>query len=131
MIPIHCEGAAREAICMADLISRGFEVFHAFAGNTSFDIVAYKYGFLLRIEVKGMSKFPRTSPFAHTGNTGNHNLNCKKCDIVAGVEGSIVKYARSIFHEFNPASKELVGEETPNKRTRHDLIQRRKTMVTA
>jgi hypothetical protein len=129
MIKIHALGAAREAICMADLISRGFEVFHAFAGNTSFDIVAYKYGFLLRIEVKGMPAFPRTSPFATLSEAST--LNCKKCDIVAGVEGSTVKYARSVLHEFNPASKELVGEEVPDKNIRHDLIQRRKTMVTA
>jgi hypothetical protein len=126
MIPIHAEGAAREAICKADLLRRGFEVFVAGAGNTSFDIVAYKHGLLLRIEVKGGHHVPHTSPVAICSHS---NWNCHRFDILACVDGSNVRYLRSIFHTFNAASKELVGEEIASKMTRKDLLLRRESMV--
>ena len=66
MIAIHLEGAAREAIVKADLFRRGFEVYGTEGGNSSFDIVAYKYGILLRIEVRGIKKAPRTGPASGT-----------------------------------------------------------------
>jgi hypothetical protein len=125
MIPIHAEGAAREAIVKADLLRKGFEVFGAEAGNTSFDIVAYKYGFLLRMEVKGYSKRPHTSPVAVTSGA----WDCRKFDVLASVEGTSVHYFRSVFHNFNAASKELVGEEVIDPNTRKDLLLRRESMV--
>ena len=127
MIAIHLEGAAREAICKADLLRRGFEVFGAEAGNTSFDIVAHKHGLLLRVEVKGEPKAPRTSPIAYTSNS--NSVDCRKFDILAVVDGNSVRYLRSIYHPFNAASQELVGEEIPSSSTRHDLLRRRKSMV--
>lgn len=127
MIAIHLEGAAREAVVKADLFRRGFEVYGTEGGNSSFDIVAYKHGFLLRIEVKGSNKCPRTSPFAW--DSKSINLNCRHCDIVAGVKGNSVRYIRSVLHTFNAASKELVGEEITSSRTRHDMLQRRQSMV--
>ena len=126
MIAIHLEGAAREAICKADLFRRGFEVYGTEGGNASFDIVAYKHGILLRVEVKGEAKSPRTSPVAITSTS---TMDCHKFDILAVVEGVSVRYLRSVLHTFNAASKELVGKETGSTKTRHDLLLRRKTMV--
>jgi Holliday junction resolvase-like predicted endonuclease len=126
MIQIHAEGAAREAICKADLLRRGFEVFIAGAGNTSFDIVAYKHGILLRVEVKGgHHKIPSTSPVASICKS----LDCRKFDVLAAVEGNTVRYLRSLFHTFNAASKELVGEEVASKMTSKKNLLRRESMV--
>jgi hypothetical protein len=131
MIAIHAEGAAREAIVKADLLRRGFDVFGAEAGNTSFDIVAHKYGFLLRIEVKGDgSKVNHTSPIACTPSKRNTGTpDCRKFDVLAAVKGTSVRYLRSILHEFNAASKELVGEEVESKMTSKKVLERRKSMV--
>ena len=129
MIAIHLEGAAREAVVKADLLCKGFEVFGAEGGNSSFDLVAYKFGMLLRIEVKGTRKCPRTSPFAHTGSKEG-GVDCYKCDVVAGVSGNSVKYVRSIFHMLNSASKELVGKEIQSNRTSHSVLKRRAQLLT-
>ena len=51
----HAEGAARESVTVADLLRRGYEVFKG-EGQTSFDIVAYKFDQPLRIQVKGAKK---------------------------------------------------------------------------
>jgi PD-(D/E)XK endonuclease len=125
MIPIHLEGAAREAIVKADLLRRGFEVYGTESGNCSFDIVAYKHDHLLRIEVKGEAKAPRTSPVAILSAS---TMDCRKFDILAVVEGNSVRYLRSILYEFNAASKELVGEETLNHHITKKNLQRRKAM---
>jgi len=126
MIPIHAEGAAREAICKADLLRRGFEVFVAEAGNTSFDIVAYKHGLLLRVEVRGRKKAPHTGPVS---SMDNRTGVCTKFDVLAVVDNSEVHYLRSILHTFNEASKELVGEEVASKKTTKKNLLRRESMV--
>lgn len=127
MIAIHLEGAAREAIAKADLLRKGFEVFGAEAGNTSFDIVAHKYGFLIRVEVKGEAKSPRTSPVAFAAKS--NRLDCRKFDILAVVEGNSVRYLRSVLHPFNAASKALVGEEISSNHTTKKNLKRRESMV--
>jgi hypothetical protein len=126
MIKIHALGAAREAIVVADLLLRGFEVYTAVAGNSSFDLGACKETFLLRVEVKGENKAPRTSPVCFTARS--QKVDCHKFDILAIVEGQNVRYLRSLLHNFNAASKELVGEEVVDPNTRKDYIARRDAM---
>lgn len=112
-------------------ISQRFEVYGAEAGNSSFDLVVYKHGVLLRIEVKGEAKAPRTGPVScmktRTGVKGSEA--CLKFDVLAVVDGDSVRYLRSLFHEFNLASKELVGDETPSKKTAHKYLRLRDQLM--
>ena len=118
------EGAAREAVVKADLLRRGFEVFQTVCTNSTFDLVAYKHCFLLRVEVKGKHRAPRGNmPIAST--KGKGNADCRKFDLLAGVDGKEVRYVRSVLHKFNAVSKELVGEEIEDPNTRKDIIARR------
>ena len=126
MIAIHLEGAAREAVVKANLFRRGFEVYGTEGGNASFDIVAYKYGHLLRVDVRGTKKAPKIGPVS---STDKRTGVCTKFDILAVVEGNAVRYLRSILHPFNAASKELVGEETVNGNITKKNLLRRKSMV--
>jgi hypothetical protein len=126
VIKMHLEGAAREAIVKADLLRKGFEVYGAEGGNSSFDLVAYKYSTLLRVEVKGAQTGPRTGPVSSMDRkTGV----CLKFDVMARVAGNSVCYLRSIIHTLNEASKELVGEEIQSKNTTKKNLQRRKEML--
>src|ERR1017187_5285102 len=103
------EGAAREAVVTADLLRRGFDVFSAACGNPPFDLVAYKSGIMLRVEVKGSNtRVPRSGPVGSTSRASK--VDCRKFDVLAAVDGQSVRYIRSILHPFNAASKELVGE---------------------
>lgn len=99
------EGSARQAIVVAGLLRRGFEVFSE-EGNSSFDLVAYKYGELLRIEVKGITRtggrFPK-GPIAQR----KSDCNVDRFDVLATVDGMEVQYNRSILHQMNLASMEL------------------------
>src|ERR1039458_5324151 len=122
------EGAAREAVVTADLLRRGFDVFSAACGNPPFDLVAYKYGFMLRVEVKGEAKAPRTN--APMGSTAKRSHgDCSDFDILAVVDGSNVRCIRSVLHPFNAASKELVGEELQSNRTTFKNRERAKRML--
>ena len=127
------EGSARELVVTIDLMRRGFEVFRTVCPNSSFDIVAHKNGFLLRIEVKGDNKTrtPRgTGPVGCIGTrTKTNDTDCRKFDILAAVKGNSVRYLRSALHTFNAASKELVGEEVVNPKTTKKNLLRRESMV--
>jgi hypothetical protein len=50
----HITGSLRENLVAVDLLRRGFEVYTG-SGHSSFDLVAYKYGHCIRVEVKGVS----------------------------------------------------------------------------
>jgi hypothetical protein len=106
-------------------------VYGAEAGNSSFDLIGYKAGFLLRIEVKGDGKKVNTySPCGCVPSNQNRSVpDCRKFDVLAVVEGSSVRYLRSVYHNFNAASRELVGEELQNKYMRTDLRSRRDRLV--
>ena len=121
------EGAAREAVVTADLLRRGFDVFSAACGNPPFDLVAYKSGIMLRVEVKGKHKAPHSNMPIGTTAKRSHG-DCREFDIFAAVDGSAVRYIRSVLHTFNAASKELVGEELISPKTRKDYIARRSAM---
>jgi len=127
MNTMHLEGAAREAIATADLLRRGFEVYGAACGNSSFDLVAYKHGHLLRVEVKGRKKAPRgTGPVGSVSKSSK--LDCHKFDILAVIEGNQVWYIRSVLHILNVASEELITAETVNKWTTHKNLARATTL---
>ena len=124
---MHLEGAAREAIATADLLRKGFEVYGAACGNSSFDLVAYKHGHLLRVEVKGRKKSPRgTGPIGSVSKSSK--LDCRKFDILAVIEGNQVWYIRSVLYTLNIASKELITAETVNESTTHKNLARAATM---
>ena len=123
MNTMHLEGTAREAIATADLLRRGFEVYGAACGNSSFDLVAYKHGHLLRVEVKGRKKAPRgTGPVGSVSKSSK--LDCHKFDILAVIEGNQVWYIRSVLHTLNVASEELITAEAVNKWTTHKNLAR-------
>ena len=123
----QAEGAAREAIVKADLLRRGFEIFSAEYGTTSFDMAAYKHGLFLRVEVKGDTRrVPRNSP---VGGILKRSLDCRKFDVLAAVDNQAVRYMRSLLHGFNAASEELVGAETPSKATTRKNQNRAKKLL--
>jgi hypothetical protein len=112
------EGAAREATVKADLMRRDFEVYGAECGSASFDLAAYKYGILIRVEVKGEGKAPRTSPVGScSDNSRANSADCRKFDILAAVDGQNVRYVRSLLCEPNAVTQELVGTESVNPKT--------------
>jgi hypothetical protein len=112
------EGAAREAIVVADLLRRGFEVFQA-VGQFSCDLIAHKNGFLLRVEAKG-PPHPGRIPKGVIGRAceKSGNPKCDRFDILATVVDGTVHYNRSKLFSGNTASSELVGDETPSRYAR-------------
>jgi len=121
------EGAARELVVTTDLLRRGFEVYRSACPHSSFDLIAYKAGFVIRIEVKGEGRAPANSPVGACA--PQSKVDCRKFDVLAAVEGNNVRYLRSAMHTFNEASAELVGEEVIDPSTRKDYLARRATML--
>jgi hypothetical protein len=121
------EGSARQAIVTADLLRRNFEVWQE-VGNSSVDLIACKFGLLLRIEVKGNKKRNISKNNAPVGAVSG-SVDCRRFDIVAVVSNHSVRYVRSILHQVNNASIELIHEETINVSTRKDYIARQANMA--
>lgn len=116
-------GASRELAVAADLARRGFEVFLGH-GNLSCDMVAYKFGIFVKIEVKGGSERPyRGAPCGRSSTKAS--THCERFDVLATVDAAYtVQYNRSIYHEHNAASLELSGEDAYSKCTTHKIIAR-------
>jgi hypothetical protein len=108
------EGAARQAIVIADLLRRDFEVWQE-VGPASVDLIASKHTILLRVEVKGEKHAPTSNlpVFSMRDRGGTRNSqSIRWFDVMAIVEKNSVRYSRSGLHTLNSASKELVGEES-------------------
>jgi hypothetical protein len=124
-------GAAREHLVIFDLQMKGFCVYPAGSAHSPHDLKADKYGFTLKVEVKGEHKAPLSGPLTTTPK-GSHNSNtdCRKFDILAVADEHTrqVRYMRSALHVFNKASKELVGEEVRPSRVNKCILNRVKEM---
>lgn len=116
-------GDSREFFVAADLTSKGFEVYLGH-GKSSFDMVAYKDGELLRIEVKGPKKgrIP-TGPVYEVSRKGNRNA--RLYDVLATVVDGAVLYNRSGFTNYTPPLLELCGVDQTSKFTAKRFLQKR------
>jgi hypothetical protein len=119
------KGDEREAFVTYDLLSKGFEVYSGH-GKSSFDLVAYKHGELLRVEVKGLkNKRLPTGPVAGLGGMG---VDCRRFDVLATVHNNRVYYNRSLLHALNTSSLELCGDIAPDKSITNKCRERRKLL---
>ncbi len=84
-------GSLAEAKVIAKLIENSFDVFIQFSGKAPFDIVAYRDGQMLRVQVKGTSSRTRYGVFqvllkaVRPNRTGNviHYFDSSQCDVLA------------------------------------------------
>ena len=121
-------GSIRVNRVSADLQERGFEVFRE-DGLCSFDLVAHKDGFLLRVEVKGHGRqIPRGSVI---GGISHARTDCRRFDIMASVseQPAQVRYLRSLTTQRNAITLLLTGEETQSNCTTFKNQKRAKRML--
>lgn len=69
-------GAISEMLAAADLIRRGWEVYHSMAGTGKFDLAAFKGARVLRVEVKSVQR-------AHHK---RKDVDWSRCDVLAKVQ---------------------------------------------
>jgi hypothetical protein len=112
-------GDSREFLVAADLTSKGFEVYLGH-GKSSFDLVAYKAGVLLRIEVKGIGDGKRsTGPVFEASRSALF-------DVQATVSSQDIRYNRSIYYPANPVTLELTLTDEPDTSTTKRNLTRQK-----
>jgi hypothetical protein len=58
------KGAASELIASVHLLRQGYHVYRSMAGTAPFDLVAYRDGVLLRVEVKSATMKPGNDRYA-------------------------------------------------------------------
>jgi hypothetical protein len=102
----HELGAFGELLVAADLCRRGFAVFQPLSHAFPFDLVGYKHGAFIRIEVKYRRNRVNVGSLSTRARSGV--LNCSKFDVLAIVNKGTIKYKRSMDTPLNSASSELV-----------------------
>lgn len=84
-------GSLAEAKVIAKLVESGFDVFVQFSGKAPFDLVAYRDGKILRVQVKGTASKNRYGIYQvqlkavranRTGNTIRY-FDASQCDVLA------------------------------------------------
>lgn len=121
------EGSAREALVQADLLRRGFELYTGI-GETSCDMIAYKYDAVVRIEVKGI---PASGRFPTGPVNGYLRKPADQFDVLATVQGTVIKYnvstATNYAHgvSLGLCVMELTNNERPNKYTTRKCLAQR------
>jgi hypothetical protein len=122
------KGGLHEAQVLADLMQRGFEVFHGFTGKESCDLVAKKHNSTLCIEVKGENchgtkNQPPKGPVASL----KQSEDCRNFDVLAFVfDNGQIQYNRSCLHQLNKASADLPLSTEVSKKTNKKWLLRAK-----